>query len=289
MNNTNIKDKPCKSVTLTVHSTEIATLKEKGADFSASLSGKILYLQDRVLYRGIIIAVTQLEPDGPAAVTPETNVKIRTTDDHILLVCKSCGHTQKEISETCSDCGAKISIVTLDRKTGEEKVQPGPQTPIPGGGKSKRNLFIAVGAVLLIIILAAVIFLLTQPKSSSPPAAISKSMGSHINFMVKYKDRMFNESGFVAADPEFFKTFGFQIIQGRLPMAHDADRFSTVITMKMAKKYFADRGPIGEILILNDRVEFRIIGVVHIPDNSDIQADFFISSNGYKAIVGITE
>lgn len=322
MNHTNIKDKPCKSVTLTVHSTKIAKLKEKGADFSSSLSGKVLNLQDRVLYQGIIIAVTQLEPDGPAAVTPETNVQIRTTDDHILLVCKSCGNARKEIRETCGNCGAKISIVNLDRKIEAEKIQPGPQRPVSIEKKSNRNLFIAVGAVIVILILAAVIFLLNQPKSSPPSPgiepkadnhsawynkgnelyklgrheealeyynkAISKSIGTHINVMVKYKDKIFNEFGFVVADPEFFGKFDIHVIQGRLPMAHENDPFYhyIVITKEMAKKYFGNMVPLGKILNINNKEYFAIIGIVNIPGKINIRADFFITTKGYKAIGG---
>lgn len=346
MNHTNIKDKPCQSVTLTVHSSDITRLKEKGADFSSSLSGKVLNLQDRVLYQGIIIAVTGLEPDGPAAVTPETNVKIRTTDDHVLLVCKSCGNTLEDIVETCGNCGAKISIVNLDRKIEAEKIQPGPQRPerpVSIEKKSNRNLFIALGAVIVILILAAVIFLINQPKSDDYSSwnnkgnelyksgryqealeayrkaivlkpdyhsafynmgnvlyklgrheealeyynkAISKSIGTHINVMVKYKDKIFNEFGFAAADPEFFKKFDIHVMQGRLPMANESDRYSIVITMEMAKKYFGDGFPIGEILNLNNKVDFRIIGVVNIPGKINIRADFFITTKGYKAIGG---
>lgn len=289
MNHTNIKDKPCQSVTLTVHSSDITRLKEKGADFSSSLSGKVLNLQDRVLYQGIVIAVTGLEPDGPAAVTPGTNVKIRTTDDRVLLVCKSCGNTLEDIVETCSNCGAKMSIVNLDRKIEAEKIQPGPQRPerpVSIEKKSNRNLFIAVGAVIVILILAAVIFLINQPKSSSPSSTISKSMGSHINVMVKYKDKIFNEFGFAAADPEFFKKFDIHVMQGRLPMANEPDRYSIVITMEMAKKYFGDGFPLGEILNLNNKVDFRIIGVINIPGKINIRADFFITTKGYKAIGG---
>jgi tetratricopeptide (TPR) repeat protein len=320
MKNKSIESKPCKSVTLTVHSTKIAQLKEKGADFSSSLSGKFLYLQDRILYQGIIIAVTQLEPDGPAAVTPATNVQIRPTDDHILLVCKSCGNTLEDIVETCGNCGAAISIVNLDRKIEAEKIQPGPQRPVTIEKKSNRNLFIAVGAVIVILILAAVIFLFNQPKSSSPTAgiepkadghsswynkgnelyklgrheealeyynkAISKSLGTHINVMVKYKDKIFNEFGFAAADPEFFKKFNIHVVQGRLPMAHETDPY-IVMTMEMAKKYFGDDvPPLGEILNINNKRNFRIIGVVHIPGKVDIRADFFITTKGYRAIGG---
>ncbi len=286
MNHTNIKDKPCKSVTLTVHSSDITRLKEKGADFSSSLSGKVLNLQDRILYQGIVIAVNQLEPDGPAEVTPETNVQIRTTEDHILLVCKSCGNARKEIRETCSNCGATISIINLDQKI-EEKSQPEPQRPVSIEKKSNRNLFIAIGAVLVVLILAAVIFLFTQPKSSSLPGTKSKSMDSHINVMVKYKDKIFNESGFAVADPEFFNRSGFQVIQGRFLTVNDSDRYSIVITMEMAKKYFGDGfPPLGETLNLNNKVDFRIIGVVRIPGKINIRADFFITTKGYKAIGG---
>ena len=48
MNNKGNMHKPCQSVTLTVHSSDIIRLKEKGADFSSSLSGKVLNLNNKV-------------------------------------------------------------------------------------------------------------------------------------------------------------------------------------------------------------------------------------------------
>jgi hypothetical protein len=166
MNSGSNTDEPvsCNDVTLTVHSSEIPALKAQGADFSAALSGQVLYLQDRLVFQDMLIAVTHIEPDGPAVITAETHVKIRSTDDPILLFCPSCGKVQDTIHETCAECSEGLPVVLLE---GEPEASPAAEihavTPAHSAppsavvkAKARQNKWIpyAVGVAAAIAIVA---------------------------------------------------------------------------------------------------------------------------------------
>ena len=104
---------PCLKVSLTLNSSDVAKLKELGADFSSKLSGIALNLRDRIAFQGILIVVTQMEPQVPAVVSSDTNVQIRGTEDAVILNCPNCGTIQKEIRQTCSDCSTGLPVKIL--------------------------------------------------------------------------------------------------------------------------------------------------------------------------------
>jgi len=95
--------------------------------------------------------------------------------------------------------------------------------------------------------------------------------GSH----VKYRDKIYAERNIYLADPSFFKIFSFPFIKGNPEMAL-SDRYSIVLTEKMAQKYFGDEDPIGKILHLALlEGDFTVTGVIeNIPMNSHLRFDF---------------
>jgi hypothetical protein len=103
----------CKSITLTVQSTDLRAIKEHGTAFSAALSGQALYLQDRLVFQSMPIAVTRIEPDGPAVIHANTAVKIKGTEDPIILHCPSCGEVQKDMQQICDTCKGELPVVIL--------------------------------------------------------------------------------------------------------------------------------------------------------------------------------
>jgi len=104
---------PCNSLTLVVQSGDLRNLKEQGAAFSSALSGQALYIQDRLVFQGMPIAVTHIEPDGPALVTSDTAVKIKGTEDPIILICPSCGEVQNKMQQTCDKCKRELPVIML--------------------------------------------------------------------------------------------------------------------------------------------------------------------------------
>lgn len=92
---------------------------------------------------------------------------------------------------------------------------------------------------------------------------------------ITFKDKTFNQQ-VNFADPDFFKIFSFDFIEGDKQNAL-RDKSSIIITKEMAEKFFADENPVGKILRMDDKYDMIVSGVVKdIPKNSDIQFDMLI-------------
>ena len=100
------------------------------------------------------------------------------------------------------------------------------------------------------------------------------------DMVVRYKEKAYTEMDFLTVDPSFFKIFSFPFLQGN-PTDALADPNSIVIRDTMAKKYFGSEDSIGKVLNLSGRADLAVSGVVHIPDESDFQFDFFFSFQSY--------
>lgn len=103
----------CKAAALTVQADHISALKSRGGEFSAALNGKIIHLQDRLLFENILVAVTRVEPQGPVKITNETNISIRSSEEPVILHCMHCGEIQQQIQKKCSTCGLKLPVHVL--------------------------------------------------------------------------------------------------------------------------------------------------------------------------------
>ncbi|MBN1271835.1 MAG: ABC transporter permease [Candidatus Aminicenantes bacterium] len=100
------------------------------------------------------------------------------------------------------------------------------------------------------------------------------------NMVVRYEDKSFTEQSFLTVDAVFFKIFSFPFLQGN-PSEALVDPNSIVIRDTMAKKYFGGEDPIGKVLNLSGRADLSVSGVVHIPETSDFQFDFFFTFQSY--------
>ena len=87
-----------------------------------------------------------------------------------------------------------------------------------------------------------------------------------INGIKNYEDVMH-------ADADFFKMFSFPLLKGS-PDRVFADPFSLVISEKMAKKYFGDKDPIGQVVQLDTEYDLTITGILKdLPSNSVFKFD----------------
>ena len=100
------------------------------------------------------------------------------------------------------------------------------------------------------------------------------------NMVVRFEDIAHTEARFLMVDPAFFDIFSFPFVEGTSAQALD-DPNALVIRDTMAEKYFGDENPIGKVLNLSGRADLFVSGVVHIPDESDFQFDFFFSFQSY--------
>lgn len=100
------------------------------------------------------------------------------------------------------------------------------------------------------------------------------------DMVVRYHDEAHTETRFLTVDPAFFEMFSFRFVEGS-PAQALADPASIVVRDTMVRKYFGDEDPVGKTLNLSGRADLAVSAVVHIPDNSDFQFDFFFSFNAY--------
>ncbi len=91
--------------------------------------------------------------------------------------------------------------------------------------------------------------------------------------VIKSGNQLFDEPRILYADTPFFKVFSFKIIEGNPAAALDAPD-KIVLTQSMAKKYFDNENPLGNILSSGGK-EFRVSAVSeNAPQNSQIKFDF---------------
>ena len=102
-------------------------------------------------------------------------------------------------------------------------------------------------------------------------ARISNGQSEHL---LEHGDKQFKER-IQLADPEIFQLFTFPFVHGNLEDVF-SDPYVTVLSERAAYKIFGDENPVGKILMLNKKEEFRVVGVMQdIPHNSTIQFDIW--------------
>jgi putative ABC transport system permease protein len=94
--------------------------------------------------------------------------------------------------------------------------------------------------------------------------------------LFRYGEKAFYESGCIAVDQSFFSMFSFPIIQGDKQTLL-AEPYSTVMTNETAQKYFGDEDPLGKTLLVNNKYEFTVTGIVeNPPKNSTLSFDLLV-------------
>jgi putative ABC transport system permease protein len=78
-------------------------------------------------------------------------------------------------------------------------------------------------------------------------------------------------------DPEFFDVFNFPLVSGNRSKVLTEPN-TAIITERMAKKFFGNESPLDKTLRLDNRLDFKITGVLEdIPDNTDLRSEIFMS------------
>ena len=102
--------------------------------------------------------------------------------------------------------------------------------------------------------------------------------------LFRYGDKAFYEGGCVAVDQSFFSMFSFPLIKGDKQTVL-TEPFSAVLTDETAKKYFGNEDPIGKILMVNNKYEFTVSGVVEKPPkNSTLSFDILVPFDYLKEV-----
>jgi len=94
--------------------------------------------------------------------------------------------------------------------------------------------------------------------------------------LVRYGDKVFNETRGYAADQEALEMFTYPFINGD-PAVALRDPHSIVLTKSMAEKYFGNENPLGKSLNINNKYELTITGVMEdVPMNSHVRWEFLV-------------
>jgi len=82
-----------------------------------------------------------------------------------------------------------------------------------------------------------------------------------------YENNKFYEEGMIYVDSTFFDIFSFRMIMGNPETALD-ELYSIVLTQSVAEKYFGKNNPVGKTIMLNDKHNFMVTGIVEDPPSN---------------------
>ena len=90
-------------------------------------------------------------------------------------------------------------------------------------------------------------------------------------------DKMFTESGLYLVDSTVFELFGYPLIQGD-PKTALSKPGSIVLSQELAKKYFGDADPMGQLMKWDNAMDVQVTGILgEIPRNSHIRFEGLVS------------
>lgn len=101
-------------------------------------------------------------------------------------------------------------------------------------------------------------------------------------------DKKFIESaGFFFADPQFFHVFNYKWAVGSASVLNDPN--VTVLTKKMAEKYFGDwKNATGQFLKLDNAITVKVAGILEdVPGNTDFPLGIVTSFETVKSSGGV--
>lgn len=95
-----------------------------------------------------------------------------------------------------------------------------------------------------------------------------------------YGDKSFMEYGLYVS-PEFLTLFTFPLVAGN-PEGQLAEPNTILITETLAKKYFKDTDPIGQLITIEQRTPYKVTGVLKdVPPNATLTFDFLMPVKDY--------
>jgi len=109
-------------------------------------------------------------------------------------------------------------------------------------------------------------------------------------YNIEYKNEVFADNEVVYADLEFTKLFEIDLLKGNIDN-YLKDKFSILISDKLAHKLFGNSNPIGEIVNIAGLSDYKVCGIYKkFPNNTHLQFDALapnlasVSNNSYSSI-----
>ncbi len=115
-------------------------------------------------------------------------------------------------------------------------------------------------------------------KQNFPEVASSVRMrATRAIWLIRFGDREFYEDRVYWTEPSLFDVFTIPLLKGNPDTVLDG-QFKAVISESMARKYFGDSEPMGEVMRLDNTYSFTITGVMEdFPGHTHFTADMFLS------------
>lgn len=90
------------------------------------------------------------------------------------------------------------------------------------------------------------------------------------------------EEDIAFAEPEFFDILDFPLVRGNKNTVLSEPN-TAIITERLAKKYFGNQGPIGKIIRIDNKRDYRITGILQdLPVNTDRRQEIYVSYSNLK-------
>jgi putative ABC transport system permease protein len=106
------------------------------------------------------------------------------------------------------------------------------------------------------------------------------------NTLIRYKDIENYEEDFGFADSTLFEIFDFEFLLGT-PEKALTEPFTLVISDKIAKKYFGEANPVGEMLNTGSGHSYKVTAVVkELPTNTHLRFDAYLSATSLQELIG---
>ncbi len=111
---------------------------------------------------------------------------------------------------------------------------------------------------------------------------VAQVMYSH-EVMVKVNNNRFRENDFAFADEHLPAIFNFQWISGD-PKTALSEPNSIVLTESIARKYFGDKNPMGEVINVENQINAKVTGVIKdLPGNRSLPLQMLVSLETIKS------
>lgn len=89
--------------------------------------------------------------------------------------------------------------------------------------------------------------------------------------------QVFRENKVLYTDPNFFEVMDFNILKGADQTILN-EPYKVFVSERLAKKYYGDQNPIGQVITMNDDEQLEIVGIVeNCPKNTNLPYEMIVS------------
>ena len=108
-------------------------------------------------------------------------------------------------------------------------------------------------------------------------ASVVRMRATRAIWLIRFDDREYYEDRVYWTEPSLFDVFTIPLLKGNPETALEG-QYKAVVSESMARKYFGDADPMGEVMRLDNTYSFTITGIMEdFPGHTHFTADMFLS------------